>query len=136
MSMFAPREPAAWATRLPIGPAPSTTVFLCASSPARETARIATAVYNNGFIRDVVRRRYSTFRYVNGRTITLKNTNELLAKMPECDGMKTGYTGPAGRCLICTAHRAGREVLLVQLGTKTKFIWNDGAAMMGWGLRR
>lgn len=105
-------------------------------STARDMARIAAAVYRNGFIRDVVRRRYSTFRYANGRTITLKNTNELLGKMPECDGMKTGYTGPAGRCLICTAHRSGREVLLVQLGTKTKFIWNDGAAMMGWGLSR
>jgi serine-type D-Ala-D-Ala carboxypeptidase (penicillin-binding protein 5/6) len=105
-------------------------------STARDMAQIATAVYHNGFIRDVVRRRYSTFRYANGRTVTLKNTNELLGRMAECDGMKTGYTEPAGRCLISTAHRGGREVLLVQLGTKTKYIWNDGAAMMGWGLGR
>ncbi len=105
-------------------------------STARDMALIATAVYHNGFIRDVVRRRYSTFRYAGGRTVTLKNTNELLGKMPECDGMKTGYTGPAGRCLISTAHRGGREVLLVQLGTKTKYIWDDGAAMMSWGLQR
>lgn len=105
-------------------------------STARDMARIATAAHQNGVIRDIVRRRYSTFRFASGRTATLKNTNELLGKMPECDGMKTGYTGPAGRCLISTAHRAGREVLLVQLGTKTRFIWDDGAAMMAWGLRR
>ncbi len=105
-------------------------------STARDMARIATAVYHNNFIRDVVRRKYYTFRYASGRTVTLKNTNELLGKMPECDGMKTGYTGSAGRCLISTAHRDNREVLLVQLGTKTKYIWNDGATMMKWGLRR
>jgi D-alanyl-D-alanine carboxypeptidase (penicillin-binding protein 5/6) len=105
-------------------------------STARDMARIGTAAYHNGFIRDVVRRRYYAFRYANGHVITLKNTNELLGKMTECDGMKTGYTGSAGRCLISTAHRGGREVLLVQLGTKTKYIWDDGAVMMDWGLRR
>ncbi len=105
-------------------------------SSARDMARIATAAYHNSFIRDVVRRKYYTFRYANGRTVTLTNTNELLGRMPECDGMKTGYTGPAGRCLISTAHRYNRQVLLVQLGTKTKYIWDDGAAMMGWGLSR
>lgn len=105
-------------------------------STARDMARIAAAAYHNGFIRDVVRRRHTSFRFAGGRTVLLENTNKLLAKMPECDGMKTGYTGTAGRCLISTAHRNGREVLLVQLGTKTKFIWNDGAAMMGWGLGR
>ncbi len=105
-------------------------------STARDMARIATGVYNNEFIRNVVRRRNYTFHYANGRTDTLENTNELLVRMPECDGMKTGYTEPAGRCLISTAHRNNREVLMVQLGTKTKYIWNDGAAMMAWGLSR
>ena len=105
-------------------------------STARDMARIGMAAYHNGFLRDVVRRKYDTFRYANGRVVTLTNTNELLGRMPECDGMKTGYTGPAGRCLISTAHTWGRDVLLVQLGTKTKYIWDDGAMLMSWGLRR
>ena len=42
-------------------------------------------------IRDAVRRKYFTFAFANGRTVTLENTNELLGAMPECDGMKTGY---------------------------------------------
>lgn len=105
-------------------------------SSARDMARIATAAYRNHFIRDVVRRKYCVFRYANGRSVTLKNTNELLGRMPECNGMKTGYTGPAGRCLISTAQRYDRTVLLVQLGTKTKYIWDDGEALMRWGLSR
>lgn len=105
-------------------------------STARDMARIAMAAYRNPVLRDAVRRRYYTFRYANGRTVTLENTNDLLGRMPECDGMKTGYTVPAGRCLISCAHTWSREVILVQLGTKTKFIWNDGAAMMRYGLSR
>ncbi|MFZ4763430.1 MAG: D-alanyl-D-alanine carboxypeptidase family protein [Roseimicrobium sp.] len=103
-------------------------------STARDMACIAMAAYRNPILRDAVRRRYFTFRYASGRTVTLENTNDLLGRMPECDGMKTGYTVPAGRCLISCAHTWRKDVILVQLGTKTKYIWNDGARMMGWGL--
>jgi D-alanyl-D-alanine carboxypeptidase (penicillin-binding protein 5/6) len=105
-------------------------------STARDMARIALAAYRNPVIRDAVRRKYHTFRYASGRTVTLENTNNLLGRMAECDGMKTGYTVPAGRCLISCAHNWKRDVILVQLGTKTKYIWNDGAAMMRYGLGR
>lgn len=105
-------------------------------STARDMGRIAMAAYRNPIIRDAVRRKYYTFRYANGRTVTLENTNEILGRMAECDGMKTGYTVPAGRCLISCAHTWNKDVILVQLGTKTKFIWNDGINMMRWGLSR
>jgi D-alanyl-D-alanine carboxypeptidase (penicillin-binding protein 5/6) len=68
--------------------------------------------------------------------VTLTNTNELLGAMPECNGMKTGYTVASGRCLISSATSGGREVILVQLGTKTKYIWEDARIMMSWGLQR
>lgn len=105
-------------------------------SSARDMARIAMAAYRNPLIRDAVKRKYHTFRYNSGRTITLENTNEILGRMSECDGMKTGYTVAAGRCLVSTAHNWRKEVILVQLGTKTKYIWNDGMAMMRWGLSK
>ncbi|RBP37648.1 D-alanyl-D-alanine carboxypeptidase (penicillin-binding protein 5/6) [Roseimicrobium gellanilyticum] len=105
-------------------------------SSARDMARIAMAAYRNPIIRDAVKRKYHTFRFASGRTITLENTNEILGRMPECDGMKTGYTVAAGRCLVSTAHSWRKDVLLVQLGTKTKYIWNDGMAMMRWGLSK
>jgi D-alanyl-D-alanine carboxypeptidase (penicillin-binding protein 5/6) len=105
-------------------------------SSARDMARIAMAAYRNPIIRDAVRRKYHTFRYASGRAVTLENTNEILGRMAECDGMKTGYTVAAGRCLISTAHNWRKDVLLVQLGTKTKYIWNDGIAMMKWGLSK
>jgi D-alanyl-D-alanine carboxypeptidase (penicillin-binding protein 5/6) len=105
-------------------------------STARDMARVAMAAYRNDTIRDIVRRKYFSFRRADGHVITLTNTNELLGKMPECNGMKTGYTVASGRCLISSATSGGREVILVQLGTKTKYIWEDARIMMGWGLQR
>lgn len=105
-------------------------------STASDMARVAMAAYRNEVIRDVVRRKYWAFRRADGRTVTLENTNDLLGRMPECDGMKTGYTVASGRCLISSAHSGGREVILVQLGTKTKYIWEDARLMMSWGLRQ
>lgn len=105
-------------------------------STARDMARVAMVAYRNTTIRDIVRRKYFSFRLASGRTLNLENTNELLGRMPECNGMKTGYTIASGRCLISTASSGGREVILVQLGTKTKYIWNDARLMMTWGLQR
>lgn len=105
-------------------------------SSARDMARVAMAAYRNSTIRDIVRRKYFSFRYASGRVTTLTNTNELLGVMPECNGMKTGYTVASGRCLISSAVSGGREVILVQLGTKTKYIWEDARIMMSWGLQR
>lgn len=105
-------------------------------STARDLARIAWVAYQNPVIRDAVRRRYYSFTFNNGRRVSLENTNEILGKMAECNGMKTGYTVAAGRCLISTAQSGRHDVILVQLGTRTKFIWNDGMALMRWGLHR
>ncbi len=105
-------------------------------STARDMARVAMAAYRNNVIRDVVRRKYFSFRRADGRVVTLSNTNELLGVMPECNGMKTGYTVASGRCLISSAASGSREVILVQLGTKTKYIWDDARIMMSWGLQR
>lgn len=105
-------------------------------STARDMARIAKACYENPYIRDAVKRKYFEFRYANGKSITLKNTNELLGRMPECNGMKTGYTVAAGRCLISSAVGRGRAVILVQMGSKTTYIFNDAATLMRWGISR
>lgn len=37
------------------------------------------------------------------------NTNPLLGVLPEIDGLKTGYTNAAGRCLIATGVKKGKE---------------------------
>ena len=105
-------------------------------STARDMARVAMVAYRHATIRDIVRRKYYSFQFASGRSVTLENTNDLLGHMPECNGMKTGYTIASGRCLISSASSGGRDVILVQLGTKTKYIWDDARVMMTYGLQK
>ena len=105
-------------------------------STARDMARAALIVYRTPILRDIVQHKYLEFHFASGKSVTLENTNELLGRMPECNGMKTGYTNAAGRCLISSAASNGRAVIAVQLGTHTKYIWDDGAILMRWGLPR
>lgn len=49
--------------------------------------------------------------------VSLYNRNDLL-QMPGVDGLKTGATAEAGACIILTAQRQGRRVLVVVLGAR------------------
>jgi D-alanyl-D-alanine carboxypeptidase (penicillin-binding protein 5/6) len=103
-------------------------------STAQDMARIAYHAYQNRTIRDIVARKSCVFRYASGKTKMLENTNKVLKEMPACTGMKTGYTHAAGRCLVSSASWRGREVILVQLGSKSQYIWEDARKLMGWAL--
>jgi D-alanyl-D-alanine carboxypeptidase (penicillin-binding protein 5/6) len=50
---------------------------------------------------------------------TIRNTNRLLTSYPSVDGLKTGYTGPAGYCLVSTAERDGLRLVSVVLGSRS-----------------
>lgn len=54
------------------------------------------------------------------RTIT--NTNELLGYVEGVYGVKTGFTGNAGRCLVTACKRDNLDVIIVVLGADTKKI--------------
>lgn len=57
--------------------------------------------------------------YIPGQQ--LYNTNELLGAYPGADGVKTGYTGKAGRCLVASADRDGMRLISVVLGSPTRY---------------
>ena len=103
-------------------------------STARDMARVARAAYFNPLLREIMRTKHCMFRYATGKTISLQNTNRVLRTYSFCNGMKTGYTFAAGRCLISSASAGGREVILAQFGSKTRYIFDDAERMMRWGL--
>ncbi len=55
----------------------------------------------------------------NGEFI-MRNHNNLLDDMPECDGLKTGYFKAAGYSIIATAHRDGKRVIASVLGSSKR----------------
>jgi D-alanyl-D-alanine carboxypeptidase (penicillin-binding protein 5/6) len=103
-------------------------------SSARDLAIIAKAAYANPTIRSIVCLPQIVFRYSNGRTRALENTNKLLKRLAYCNGMKTGYTEAAGRCLIASGSRPGRDIIVVVLGDSKAGIWQDASALLSWGL--
>jgi serine-type D-Ala-D-Ala carboxypeptidase (penicillin-binding protein 5/6) len=103
-------------------------------STARDLSLIARAAYANPTIRSIVCLPQLVFRYANGRTRELENTNRLLRRLPYCNGMKTGYTEAAGKCLIASGSRPGREVIVVVLGDTSSRVWRDASALLSWGL--
>ena len=53
---------------------------------------------------------------------TLINTNELLGNVDGVYGVKTGFTGNAGRCLVSACKRNDLDIIVVVLGADTKKI--------------
>jgi len=105
-------------------------------STARDMARIAFQDYREPVLRRLMATQYYTFVYSTGRTRVLETTDKLLGRSPIFNGMKTGYTAAAGRCLVSSASSGGREVILVQLGSHTSYIFNDAETLLRWGLNQ
>jgi D-alanyl-D-alanine carboxypeptidase (penicillin-binding protein 5/6) len=103
-------------------------------STARDLSVIARAAYANSTIRSIVCLPQLVFRYANGRTRQLENTNKVLKRLPYCNGMKTGYTEAAGHCLIASGARPGRDIIVVVLGDSKAGVWKDASALLSWGL--
>lgn len=105
-------------------------------STARDMAKVAYRAYHEPLLRSIVCRPTYSFTFADGRTRTLENTNKLLKRSTIYNGMKTGFTNAAGRCLISSASANGREVILVQFGSKTSYIFDDAERLMQWGLQQ
>jgi serine-type D-Ala-D-Ala carboxypeptidase (penicillin-binding protein 5/6) len=61
---------------------------------------------------------------------TFRSTNRLLASYPGADGIKTGYTDDAGRCLAFSATRDGRRAISVVLGSSDQ--WSQSRALLDY----
>ncbi len=103
-------------------------------STARDLSTIARVAYANPLIRSIVCLPQLNFRYANGRTRELENTNKLLKRLPYCNGMKTGYTEAAGKCLIASGSRPGKDIIVVVLGDSHSGVWRDAGALLAWAL--
>ncbi len=86
---------------------------------AYELALIADYALNIDKISEVVKTRSYTV-LINGNSKTITNTNELLGYLNGVNGVKTGFTNGAGRCLVTSVERDGFNIITVVLGADTK----------------
>ena len=64
----------------------------------------------------------------------LRNTNKLLWNYPYADGVKTGTTTAAGKCLVASATKEGRQLLVVVLNAPDRF--GDAKKLLEWGFEK
>jgi D-alanyl-D-alanine carboxypeptidase (penicillin-binding protein 5/6) len=61
----------------------------------------------------------ATAPFENGTFKKLYNPNKLIGKFRGLDGIKTGYTGPAGFCVTASAVQKGKRLISVVMGCST-----------------
>ena len=94
---------------------------------SNDLARLCAYVMNNDIFKKVV----STKNYQIGEGENLRylyNKNRILGELEGGDGIKTGYTRNAGRCLCSSATRNGVQVICVVLNDYNWF--NDSKALL------
>lgn len=85
---------------------------------AYDMALLARACVSSTVIMNLARQREMKFRPEDA---VKYNTNKLLWRMDDCDGLKTGYIRAAGFCIAATAKRDGRRLVCIVMGSPSKY---------------
>ena len=64
-----------------------------------------------------------------GRRV-MRNTNGLLGRYPDADGMKTGFICASGFNVVATATRGGRKLIVVVFGSRSGAVRSEKAAQL------
>ena len=88
---------------------------------AYEWAKLANYALNNKKFATIVNTKQCNV-YINNQVKSISNTNELLGNLYGVNGVKTGFTNNAGRCIVTSTTRNGNQIICVVLGADTKKI--------------
>ncbi len=104
-------------------------------SSARDIANLGKYLYHNQLIKKVAKIKSIDVRSVSGNyTHKLESTNKLLDSYLTINGLKTGTTDDAGRCLIAIAeNQDGHEIVTVVLNSSDRF--GESKILIDWVFR-
>jgi len=97
---------------------------------AKDLALIAKYAWNNNKFREIVQTKTKEIKD-GDYTRQIFSTNRLLWQFHGADGIKTGYTGNAGKCLVATAYKNGFRLISVVLGSHNHF--EDSQKLLNYG---
>lgn len=106
---------------------------------AYDLALIAAEAMKNPFIRNLAATtHYHPATWKGRKTQDWRNYNWLLYPdsefyYPAATGLKTGYTGMAGFCLVSSGSRDGMELIAVNLNGTEDSRWSDAMALLDYG---
>lgn len=98
---------------------------------AYDLALITAYGYSLPGFEEIVSTKEISFPWVKDDTHLLRNENQMLWLYEGGNGVKTGYTMDAGRCLVSGAKRDG--VQLVSVVLDSNWMWNDSILLLNYG---
>ena len=99
---------------------------------ARDLAILAAYGLKLPGFEQIVTQREAAFGWIHDdENKLLRTENQLLYMYNGCNGIKTGYTERAGRCVVCAARRNGIQLISVVLDGL--YMWNDSIIMLDYG---
>ena len=101
---------------------------------AHDLARMAAYGYTLEHFADIVSAKDGYYSWVHDPTHYLRSENQMLWLYEGGNGVKTGYTDAAGRCLVSAANRNGVQLIAVVLDSL--YIWNDSIALLDYGFSK
>lgn len=90
---------------------------------AYELALISATAMDNDIFKEIVGSKFYKFTMKSGETRAFANKNKILSMCDGGNGIKTGYTKKAGRCLVSSAKRDNMQLICVALNHGD--MWND-----------
>lgn len=106
-------------------------------STAYDLATLARHALRNPTFAHMVQTREASLTILTGRNgrvvkrMAIRTHNQLLGQFFGADGVKTGYTALAGRCLVASATRGDRQLIAVLLNDTRR--WVEAAALLEYG---
>lgn len=101
-------------------------------SSARDLVTMTRAAFAHPLFETIVATRFRKIPSPSGPSRVIQNRNVLLWLYPGAIGGKTGFTTPAGFCLVAAAEREGVRLVAVVLGEPGE-PFSDGAALLDHG---
>lgn len=80
---------------------------------------------------EIVSAQEKIYQWIHDPEKKLRSENQMLWLYRGGNGVKTGYTDAAGRCLVSSAKRDGIQLVAVVLDSY--FMWNDSIALLDYG---
>jgi D-alanyl-D-alanine carboxypeptidase (penicillin-binding protein 5/6) len=105
----------------------------------RDLVRLAREAMAHEELRSIVRLPRATIPAPGGGTRVLVSQNDLLGRVPDVDGVKTGHTDGAGYALVMHGRRAGLGIELYGafIGAPSEAARSDDARrLLSWGYSR
>jgi len=105
-------------------------------STAQDLSVLARYVMADPELRRIVALRKVSVPRKKGKARVYRSTDALLGKYRGIEGVKTGFTNPAGYCFVAAAKRGDVELVAVVLGAKSNAgRFSEARKLLDWGFK-